>query len=242
MSKGPRPVKPQSNPYKLLYWMGAGVVLLLVGVVTLALVFKPQPRERPDPERTLIWFYQDGNKGGPAVVAVLEESRDQGSLVAVPFLAPEQAIAAYASRGTVAGTNEVSTMLQRKLHHRLFLPYSLVATLIDAARGILVDGKQLDGVGAMAYINEGGDQTASRTIAVMLALTESVSTNGVSMGMAEGLQLARQVETSMDLTSIPQVLERWNQYPTIKIAAPPSNDPEAVRKLLQADSPSPEGK
>lgn len=242
LSKGSKPVKPQGNPYKVLYWMGAGVVLMLIGVVALALWFKPQPRERPDPERTLIWFYEDGNKGGPATVAVLEESMSQTSLVAVPFIAPEQAIKAYADRGARAATDQVSTMLQRKLHHRLFMPYSLVATLIDAASGVSIDGKQLNGAGALAYIKEGGEQAPSRTIVVMLALTEAASINGVSMGVSEGLSLARQIETSMDLMSIPQVLERWNQYSTIKVESPPSNDPYALRKLLQADPPDPAGK
>lgn len=232
-----KPSKPSGSPYKILYWMGAGVLVLLLGVVALAVLIKPQPRETADPARTLLWLYETGNKGGSGWLTVIEESPSRNSLAAVPFPAPESALQAYAGTGARKAQAQVAALLQRDLHHRVFMPLDVVAILIDAAEGIDVNGGRMGGPSAIAYIREGGAESGARRAAeVMLALAEAAQ-RGMNMGVSEGLSLARQVETDLDLMSIPDMMGRWNSYGTLEVARPAANEPQFVRQHLLPDPP-----
>ncbi len=230
------------NPYKVLYWMGAGVVVLLLGVLALAVLNKPEPYVVPDPERTVLWLYDDKDKAGPAQVAIIEESRSSSSLHAVPLPAPEDARKTYGERGSARAVDTLAASLQRRLHHRVFLPYSVVTKLIDAAGGIRVEGKDYTGASAVAYIREGGDQGARRAALVMLGLADAAATRGVSMGVSDGLALARSVDTDLDLTSIPDVLGRWSGYVNPRVETPVNFAPAELQKLLQPDPAEPVAK
>lgn len=230
-----KPTTSGGNPYKVLYWMGAGVAVLLIGVVALALLMKTAPYVPADPERTLLWIYEAGNPGGPGALTVIEESRSRSALTAVPFPAPEAARTVYAEQGGRRAAENVAALLQRRIHHRVFLPLTVVSTLIDAAGGISVEGKELNGSAAMAYLREGGYQGARRATLVMLALSEAVSTRGVNMGVSQGLSLAQQVDTDLDLTAIPDVLGRWSSFAAPRVTAPSGADAAALQKLFLPD-------
>lgn len=223
------------NPYRILYWMGAGVLLLLLGILLLVWLMPEREYAAPDPERTLIWVYDPADRQGPAVAVVLEESRSSQTLVLVPFPAPEEVRETFGRGSSAEARDRLAALLERQLHRRLFLPASVVATLVDAAGGVTIDGRRLSGAEAMAFIQAGGEQMAGRTATVMLALSRSVATNGVSMGVQEGLALARQVDTDLELTSLPNVLARWNSYGQPQVKVPPSTDVQTLRSLLAPD-------
>lgn len=233
MSK--RPARSGGNPYKVLYWMGAGVGLLLLGVVALAVLMKPEPREVPDPERTVLWLYDEAAKDGPAVITIIEESRKDNALHAVPMPAPEEARKTFKEGGARRAVDTLAASLQRQIHHRVFLPYGVVTTLIDAFGGIRVESRDMNGGEAVSYIKAGGDQGARRATAVMLGLADAASTRQPNLGMSEALGLARMVDTDLELMSLPDVLGRWSRYPSPQIEAPASFDPAALQKLLLPD-------
>jgi hypothetical protein len=228
--------KPKDNPYKVLYWMAAGLGLLMVGVVALIILRpKPQPDVPRDPERTVLWMYDANNPNTPASVAIIEESRSRATLVAVPFPAPQEAMAVFAPGRGRKAQDEIAGLLDRQMHHRVFLPYSVIGTLIDATDGIILDGDRLSGSAAIAYIHGGGDHAARRATAVMLALAEAATTRGVNMGVTEGLRLMRELDTDMDLTAFPNVLERWSAYSALSVEDPADFAPATLKQYLLPD-------
>lgn len=222
--------------------MGAGVLVLMVGVIALVMLKKPAPRVQADPERTMVWLYESGSKGGPGYVTLIEESRSRSSLAAVSFPAPEAARSVYADKGARRTQEQVSQYVSRQVHHRVFLPFSVVSTLIDAAGGVEVGGKSLSGSDAVAYVKQGGEKEPGRGIEVMLALSRAIAERGINMGVSQGLSLAREVETDLDLMSIPDVLGRWNSYASPELKVPATADAAAIQALLQPDPPPPAGK
>ncbi len=230
-----QPSRPAQNPYKVLYWMGGGVALLLIGVLALVMLTRKPPAEAPAVARTLIWLYEAGKPDGAATLIVVEESRVDRALTAVPFPAPEQARRVFAEQNSRRAVEQVAALLQRKLHHRVFLPTAVLGTLVDAAGGITVDGRTLGGAATLAYIGDGGEQGARRAGQALLALTEAVTARGVNMGVSQGLSLARQVDTDLDLMSLPDVFARWATYSSPQVAAPSAFDPGTVQNLLRPD-------
>lgn len=226
--------KAKGNPYKVLYWMGGALVLLVAGVLLLAqLAPGDGGGPPPEPERTVIWLFDAANESATAQVMLLEESRLSAKLSAVAFPAPADLQAVHGGSHGSRAQKELAAQVGREVHNRVFLPYSVVVTLIDAASGITVGGKDLSGAQAMAYIKEGGDAGPDRAARVMLALADAVNTKGISMGVSEGLRLAGQVDTDIDLTAIPDVLARWSQYQNPTVRAVP--DVETAKTLLAPD-------
>lgn len=231
-----RPTKRAENPYKLLYWMGGALVLLMLGVAALIMFMPKQNAGGPkDPERTLLWIYDESNPRGPAAVAVIEESRSRSSLVAVPFPAPAEALAAFDGSKSRRAQELLSGQLERKIHNRVFLTHKVLATLINASGGIQLDGTPMRGEAAVAYIKEGGDQSAHRALQALLAMADAVAVNGVNMGVSEGLALARQVDTNLDLMAIPDLLGRWGDYQTFRIEQPANFELATIAQLLMPD-------
>jgi hypothetical protein len=220
--------KSKGNPYKILYWMGAGLVLLVLGVVLLIKFAPHQQGAAPDPERTMIWL----SDGDSAQVLILEESRSAGKMAVTALNAPADVKAAYGGSHSLTAQQKLAALADRQIHHRVFLPYSVVATLVDAAKGVMVDGRQLSGPEAIAYIKGGGADMPDRAARVMLALARAVSEHGVTMSATDGLRLARQVDTNIDLTDIPDVLARWSQYPNPVLRAA---DAGGLPKVLMPD-------
>lgn len=231
-----KPTKSGGNSNKILYWMAAGVGVMLLGIVALVMFMpKPQRGPIPDPERTMLWLYDAGNPGGPAAVGIIEESRSKSTLTAIPFPAPEDARAVFAKEKSRRTQQFLSEKLSRKIHHRVFLPFSVVSKLIDAAGGITVEGKSMDGAQALAFIREGGESGARRAAQVMLGLAEAASTRGVNMSVSEGLTLAGQVDTDLDLMSLPNVLARWTNYQAPRIQTPMQAEYGHLQTLLAPD-------
>ena len=113
-----QPAKSAGNPYKVLYWMGGALAVLLLGVVALiALTPGSKNKVAPDPERTVLWLYDDAAPAGPAAVAIIEESRSPSRRAAVPFAAPEEAVKAYGGKSSKKGQEALASMLGRQLHH-----------------------------------------------------------------------------------------------------------------------------
>jgi hypothetical protein len=239
-----RPHKPGGSPYKVLIWMGAAVVLLFLGILAFVMLRPtPAPYVAPEHERTLVWLYDSQAPGAVASAAVIEESRSEGTLNAVTFPAPEETAALFAQGQSGRKVQDfLEGKLQRRLHHRAFLPYSVVATLIDAAGGITVDGKNVKGAEAVVYLRAGGPDTAGRATAVLFALSQAVTQRGVNLGISEGLSLARQVDTDMDLTALPDVLARWSGYASPAVHVVPLGNLAGVTGLLQPDPPAPASK
>lgn len=214
--------------------MGAGVLALLLGVVVLAVTMR-KPYVPADPERTVLWLYGDV----PDVAIVIEESRSAAALTAVAF--PAAIIDFDTNKSPHRAQEALSKHLGRKLHHRVFLPTGVIITLIDAAGGLSVEGKAMSGTEAVAYVKAGGAETARRAAMVMLGLADAAATRGVNMGVSEGLQLAREIDTSLDLMAIPDVLGRWSSYAAPTVAAPSATDPVTLQQFLKPD-PAEDGK
>jgi hypothetical protein len=226
--------KAKGSPYKVLYWMGGALVLLVVGVLLLAkLAGGNGGGPPPEPERTVIWLFDPANESAPAQAILLEESRLAGKLSAVAFAAPADLQAVHGGSHGSRAQKELAAQVGREVHNRVFLPYSVVVTLIDAASGVKVEGRDMDGVEAITYVRQGGDAGPDRAARVMLALADAVNTKGISMGVSDGLRLAGQVDTDIDLMGIPDVLARWSQYQNPNVAAVP--DLEAAKALLAPD-------
>lgn len=216
--------------------MGGALLLLALGVVALVMFMPKQNGGGPkDPERTLLWIYDDADPKGPAAAAIIEESRSQGTLIAVPFPAPAEALAVYEGSRSRRTQDLLAQQLDRKLHNRVFLSTKVVSTLINASGGIKVDGTAMRGDEALAFIQEGGDQSAYRAMQVMLAMADSVAYNGVNMSISEGLALARQVDTNMDLMTIPDVIGRWSDYSTVRVERPANFEADTLANLLMPD-------
>lgn len=231
-----QPKKPGGSPYKVLYWMAGLIGLLLAGVVALVLLMdRPQPGGPRDPERTLLWMYDARNPTAVAAVAIIEESRSRGTLVAAALPAPESAMALFSPEKGRRVQEEMARFANRKLHNRVLLPYDVIAQLADAAGGVDLDGRRLSGAEAIAFIHAGGEQAAARAVLVMLSLAEGVGERGITMGVSDGLRLARQIETNLDLTAIPTLLERWTGYPEPRIETP-GPDSQGLQRLLLPDA------
>jgi hypothetical protein len=228
-----KPKKPAENPYKILYWMGAGLLALAFGVVAL-IVYMPDPGPPPDPVRTLLYIYDGSNKGAPAVAGVVEEAIKAQKLTIVAFAPPEAIRTLFAEKGARATRLQVEAKVGRKIRHHLFLPEQVAATLIDKSAPISIDGKTLGGADAIAYMKQGGEEAPRRGTMVMLGLAQSVRTHGVNMGFSEGIGLLGQVDLTYDPTAIPDVLGGWLTYGEKRIEqAPPEGG--AIGKLLLPD-------
>jgi hypothetical protein len=223
----------KGSPYKVLYWMGGALVLLLGGVLLLAQLAGGKGGPPPEPERTVIWLFDAANKATTAQVILLEESRLSQRLTAIAFAAPADVQGVHGGSRGGRTQKELTKQLEHEVHNRVFLPYSVVVTLIDAASGITVDGRDMAGAQAVAYMQEGADKGPDRAAQVMLALAEAVNTKGISMGVSEGLKLAGQVDTDIDLTAIPDVLARWSRYENPAVRPVP--DLAAAKALLAPD-------
>lgn len=213
--------------------MGAGVLVLLIGVVLLAIKMRGHHYVPPDPERYMVWLYDGSRKTGPATVALVEESRSAGSLHAVTFPAPDPARQAFGQSPRRA-QDELAALAGREIHHRLFLPYSVVATLVDSAGGVTVGGKQLNGEGAVAYLKSGEPRRAAD---LLLALADQVQRNGIAMSLSQGLSLAQQIDTDLDLTGMPTLFQRWTSYPAPQVETPARVETAALDKMLLPDPP-----
>jgi hypothetical protein len=235
-----QPTKNTGSPYKVLYWMGGALAVLLLGVVALIMLAPGGGDKTPaDPERTVLWLYDEADPAGPAAVAIIEESRSQSRLLAVPFSAPEDARKAYGGKSSKKGQEALAALAGRELHHRVFMPYSVVETLINAAGRITVEGQKVDGASAIAYIKAGGEEGPVRVAQVMMGLAQAVSVNGVAMSTSEGLKLARLVDTDIDLLAIPDMLGRWSEYVTPRVERPEAVDTASLQKLLLPDASQP---
>lgn len=223
------------SPYAVLWWLGGALLVLLVGVLAYA---RLRPSPVVDPERVLLWLYDGADRAGPAMAAVLEESPGRRSLHVVLFPAPDAARQGFAAAGAGQAEALISTALQRRLHRRLFLPYEVLARLIDAAGGVRLGGHPLAGAEAVAIIDPQSPNFADRALQVLLALFDAGADHGLSIGAGEGLRLAQQVDTDLDLLSLPQHIERWRSYgwpPPVQ--SPPSGDLTAARAFLLPDRP-----
>ncbi len=221
--------------------MGAGLLVLALGVVALVMFAKPEPKEQPPFERTILWIYDADNPTGTGLVTVLEESREGGTLTAATLPAPDEAMAVFKSGGSARrAQKEVEAIAGRRIHHRVFLTYQVVGTLVDSVSGIELDGKLLTGSQAIAYVKEGGTRAPERAYAVLMAMADvAMNKRAPSMGVSEALALARQIETDMDLTAIPEVLQRWSGYPEPRIVHLQALTGEAVQDLFQPDPEAP---
>lgn len=216
--------------------MGAAVLVLFVGIFALVKL-SPQkaPRVRPANERTLIWLYDRGNKAGPALGIVLEESREAGRLTAIAFPVPEAIRQTFATRGARPAQSAVEAEIGRKLHHRIWLPYTVLGVLIDASGGVDAGGKRLTGEEAEAYITSGGDNAAARATNVLLGLVDGISQRGIDLSVSKGLSLANQLDTDFDLTSMPDVFGGWASYAHPQVVSQSTYDKAAISQALQPD-------
>jgi len=229
-----QPNKRSGSPYRILFWLGAGVLILLAGILALVLLRgRGGEQAAPDPERTLLWIYDDAAPAGPAALTVIRESRGGRTLTAVPFPAPEDARQAYGGSSGRTAQNHLGSRLGLTLHHRVFMPYSVVKALVDAAGGINVNGQAMSGDQVVAFIREGGDESALRATGVLLALAQAVTQNGVNMSAPQALQMARKVDTDLDLTKLPTVLGRWSQYDQPRVTRPAAVDYQTLAGLLK---------
>lgn len=229
--------KKATSPYRVVYWLGAGLALLLIGVLVLIkLAPGKQGGPPPDPERTLIWLHDPADPAAPAQVIILEESRSQDRLSAVAFTASADLQKTYGGSHSAKAQEQLAARLGRQIHHRVFLPYSVVSTLVDAAQGVAVGGRSFTGAEAVAYITGGGDMAPDRGARVLLGLAQAVAGHGIDMTASDGFRLARQVDTDIDLTAIPDRLTRWSRYGNPTVRSMSGQDLGAVQKALTEDS------
>lgn len=210
----------KGSSYRVLYWLGGGV-LLLAAVILLLIKLAPgrQGGPPPDPERTVIWLYDLNDPTAPAQVLLVEESRTQNTLSVRAFTASDALQKAFGGTHAKTAQQHLSDQLGLPIHHRVFLPYSIVSTLIDASQGVTAGGRDLTGAEAIAYVRAGGEVAPDRAARVLLALAQGVAKRGIDMSASEGFRLARQVDTDLDLTVLPELLTRWSRYgaPSIRM-------------------------
>ncbi|MFZ5813907.1 MAG: hypothetical protein ACOY93_01210 [Bacillota bacterium] len=224
----------------MLYWMGAGILLLLAGVAALVMLMPAQPKERPAHERSLLWIYDAESPSGPAIGLLVEESHQLGRLTAVLFPAPEEARAVFQKRGDVKRVQQkVAELGRRQVHHRLFLPYQVVEALVNGFGFVEVEGRRMDGPAAVAYIREDAARGPERAYQVLMAVSVAAGERQPNIGVSEGLRLAGQIDTDLDLMAIPEVLGRWNGYGEQQVVPLPALTAEAVDKLFQPDPVEP---
>lgn len=222
--------------------MGAGVLLLFVGIFALVKLSPSKaPREVPANERTLLWVYDRSDKAGPAFGIVIEEAHEAGRLAAVAFPVPESIRQTYASRGTRQAQAALAAEIGRGLHHRVWLPYSVLGVLIDASGGVDLSGKRLTGEEAEAYIASGGENGAARATEVLLGLLDGVSQRGIELSVSKGLSLANQLDTDYDLMAMPDVFSSWASYAAPQVSTQTAYDPAAIGQALRPD-PAPAAK
>lgn len=220
--------------------MGAGILVLLLGVAALVMLMPSAPKEDPDYERTLLWIYDGENPSGSGVAAILEEAHKESGLVAVSFPAPAQAREVFTSQGKAKrATEQVAALSGREIHNRVFLPHQVVEVLIKATGGIELDGQSMDGPAAIRYITEDAAKGADRALKVLLAVADAAMYKQFSLSTGEALKLAGQIETDMDLMKFPEVLQRWSSYQNPQIVQVDELTPAAVQDLLHPD-PVPE--
>lgn len=223
---------------------------MLLGV--LALVFlmpKKEPANPPDPERAVIWLHDEAKQQN--LLILLVESRSEATLTAVPlpgaFALDGTAVdmgAVFRSRSFSASHRELEAVVGRSIHRRLGIPTDVLATLIDAAGGVDMEGARMGGAQAIQWLlsAQGGEQ-AARATTTFLALLDAVNMRGIAMGMSEGLALARKVETNGDLLGLQSVFERWSSYgvPRVSLVASPDGSVN-LAELQEAlrDDPAPE--
>lgn len=227
------------NPNRILYWLGGLLALLAAGVAALiALALQPRDSDRTPiagPERTLIWIYDAERPDAGAVAAVVEESRDRGTLRVVAFPVPPDLVQVHAGAGARRAWEELERSLGRRVDHAIFLPAGVIARLIDASGGIALGNRSLTGAEAVAYLLAGEDQPR-RAVEVFLALAEAATARGVNLGIQDAMALAGQVETDLDLLSLPAVLSRWSGYPAPQVETLATGDLAAVRDRLLPDA------
>lgn len=216
--------------------MGGGILALLLGVVALVLLMPSKPREVPPYERTLLWVYDSANPSGSGVGAILEEAHQEQRLSILAFPAPPEALAVFKSKDNAKkAQQQVATLAGRKVHHRLFLPYSVIEVLIKATGGIEVEGRHMDGPTAVRFITEDETKAPDRAQKVMLAVADAAMNKQFSLSTGEALRLAGQVETDMDLMGLGDVFGRWNSYGEPKAVQLQKLTPEAANPWLQPD-------
>lgn len=216
--------------------MGGALLLLFAGVAALIMLMPSGPREIPPHERTLLWIYDGENPGAGGVGAVIEEAHQEQKLQAIAFPAPPEVLAVFQRQSQAKKAQAaVADLVDRKVHHRFFLPYSVIEVLIKATGGIEVEGKGYDGPSAIRFITEDPAKGPDRAVKVMLAISDAAMNKQFNMSAGEGLKLAGQVETDMDLMKLPEVFQRWNSYPSPKIVTVPRLTPDAVKELLYPD-------
>ncbi|HWI64632.1 MAG TPA: hypothetical protein VNT75_22630 [Symbiobacteriaceae bacterium] len=210
----------KGSPTRILYWLGGGLLLVAAAVLLLIrLAPGKQGEQAPDPERTVIWLYDISDPAAPAQVLLVEESRSQNTLSVRAFTASDDLQKAFGGNHFKAAQQLLSTQTGQPIHHRVFLPYSIVSTLIDSSKGVTAGGRDMTGAEAIAYIHAGGDVGPDRAARVLLSLAQGVAKRGIDMSASEGFRLARQVETDLDLTVLPDLLTRWSRYgaPSIRM-------------------------
>lgn len=216
--------------------MGGALLLLVAGVVALVMLMPSEPKEVPAQERTLLWLFDGANPSSGGVAAIIEESHQTQQLQAVSFPAPPEALAVFKSKDSARrAQGEVAKLADRKLHHRFFLPYSVIEVLVKATGGIEVEGQAMDGPTAVRFIKEDPAKGPDRAVQVMLAISDAAMNKQFNMTAGEGLKLANQIDTDMDLMSLPTVFQRWNSYQAPKITSIPALKPETVKDLLKPD-------
>lgn len=233
-----KPLAKKDNPYKVLYWLGGALLVLALGVVGLIMLM-PNQSGPFDPERTVIWLYEEADPEGPAQVTLVEESTSGQSLLAIAMPAPEGALDLGGAKRGRSVQAYLTEQIGRQVHHRVFMPYSVISTLIDAAAGIDLNGRPATGEQAVAYIKEGGDESARRATEVLLALTRAVNEGGVTLSTGEALGLARALDTDLDLLAVPDVLGRWAGYGVPPIQTSSGKDLAALQGFLRPDPAEP---
>lgn len=229
-----------SNPYKVLYWMGAGVLLLFVGIGALVWLM-PKPNVQPrDPARAVVWLHDEAQQTN--LLVVLVESRSRSTLTALPLPASfkldgtsHDMGAKLRADGGREARKAVAAALGREMHNRLIAPTGAIVKLIDAAKGVDLEGKRMSGSEAIQWLMAPPSETekANRATAVFLALVQAATYRGVDMGMSEGLALARQIDTDFDLMDLPTVLGRWAGH-TTTVAQVAAADGTVDRAKLEA--------
>lgn len=222
--------------------MGAGILALLLGVAALVVMMPSSgPKEKPLHERTLLWIYDKENPTGSGVGAIMEETEQEGRLVAVSFPAPERARQLFERQSDAKKVQaEVAALAGREVHHIVFLPHSVIEVLIKATGGIEVDGQTMDGPTAIRHITEDAAKGPDRALQVMLAVSDAAMYKQFNLSAGEALRLAGQIKTDLDLMKFPEVLQRWSSYQNPQIVMVEKLTPEAVQGLLQPDPPKTE--
>lgn len=216
------------NPYGVLVGLGVALLILIAGVLYFGLA--GQPRRSPaGPGRTAIWLAQPERPAAERrdMILLLEEDRNAGGLTVLVLPSRLQLpTAALTLQPAPGGGRQARDTLQEAIGYRVdqhaVIGTATMERLVNMTGGLTVDGKLLDGAGAVGYLFGEADvnRRMERAPRLLLGVMAAAAEGKFQGGLRDLLALAGGVETDISLLDLPALFGRWSGYGPRVVPAP----------------------